>query len=129
MRTVILFLLFSISLASCKKDQTPPVLTLKTGGNYVSGNITASPGSQIVVGVNASKTTDNLNLFYTEVAYDGSNTSSLISRVWLTGDERSQYSKDITIILRNVTGTERWIFLVNDADGRITKQEIRVSVQ
>lgn len=129
MRNVILFLFCIVTLTCCKKDEQSPDLQFKSGGTYVTGNITASPGSQIVVGVNAYKTTNDLHLFYTEVAYDGANTNMLVSRVWLNGDERSLYSKDITITLRNQTGTERWIFNVNDGEGRITKKEIRVSVQ
>lgn len=122
-------MIFTIALLSCKKDEKSPDLQFKSGGSYIAGDVVATPGSQITVGVNAYKTTDDLHLFYTEVAYDGANTQMLVSRVYLNGDQRSQYSQDITITLRSTPGTERWIFSVNDGDGRITKKEIRITVQ
>ncbi|HEU4719508.1 MAG TPA: hypothetical protein VFU15_16810, partial [Bacteroidia bacterium] len=88
-----------------------------------------APGSQFVVGIIADKTTDDLKLLYTEVAFDGANTTSLVSRVWLAPDERSHFERDITVTLRSQAGTERWVFNVNDANGRISKKEIRVTVQ
>jgi hypothetical protein len=129
MRKLLLLLFIPVLLFSCKKDQKAPDLVFKTGPTYTSSDIVASPGTTIVVGCTATKTDDDLHLFYTEVAYDGSNTSALVSRTYMAADQKSTFTQDVTITLRNTPGTERWIFLVNDADGRITKKEIRVTVQ
>jgi hypothetical protein len=113
---------------SCKKD-VPPEIRLKSGGSYTTTDIIASPGSQFTVGIDATKTADDLNLFYTEAAFDGANTAMLISRTWIAEGKRSHYTQDVTITLRNQSGTERWIFNVNDSEGRISRKEIRVTVQ
>jgi hypothetical protein len=129
MRNLSITLLFLVLLVGCKKEDIGPDLQLKSGGNYTSGDIIAAPGSTLVIGINAYKTEDNLNLFYTEVAYDGANTGTLVSRVWVGESEKERYSSDVTVTLRNTVGIERWIFNINDSEGRITKKEIRVSVQ
>jgi hypothetical protein len=129
MRIPVLLIFLSIAFASCKKDDIGPTVELKSGGSYTSTDITAAPGSSVTVGVNGYKTTDDMNLFYTEVAFDGANTATLVSRVWLNPDERDHFSKDITIHLRNQIGVERWIFNINDAEGRISKKDIRIQVQ
>ena len=125
------FLLFIIiSISGCKKkDDTPPGLQFKTGTGYTYSDLTVSHGSSFVVGIIANSGASDLQLFYTEVAYDGSNAPKLVSRIWLNASEANHYERDVTVTTRNQPGTERWVFDVNDADGRITKKEIRVTVQ
>lgn len=120
---------FIFLLASCKKDNTPPDLSLKTGAGYTYADLALSPGSTFTVGMVAKKGADDLNLFYTEVAFDGANTTSLVSRIYMDETERNHADHDITVTCRNQTGTERWVFDVNDGNGRISKKEIRVTVQ
>ncbi len=122
---ILLIVLFS----ACRKGDTAPTITLKSGSGYTSANVSASPGAQLLVRVVADKGTDNLELFYTEVAYDGANTNRLVSRVYLGPNDEQHYERDVTVTLRSQAGTERWIFNVNDSDGRISKTEIRVTVQ
>jgi hypothetical protein len=124
------FLLLLIVLAfSCKKENNPPELTLKNGAGYVSGDVTVPPGSSFLVRMQMTSGTDELNALYTEVAFDGSNLPQLVSRIYIGPNDRDHYEKDITITTRTTPGTERWVFNVNDADGRITKKEIRITVQ
>lgn len=129
MRNLLRISFFILLLIGCKKDEQPPTITLKTGSSYTSTDVVLPPGTQITVGVDAYKTTDELKLFYTEVAYDGSNTAYLVARAYTGPTEKEHYSTDVSITLRNQTGTERWIFNVNDANGRITKKELRITVQ
>ncbi|HET6991611.1 MAG TPA: hypothetical protein VFJ43_09825 [Bacteroidia bacterium] len=124
------FLLSVVLIISCKKkDNTPPDLQFKTGTGYTSTNLTISPGGTFTVGMVANKGADDLNMFYTEVAFDGANTASLVSRIYMTESERKHAEHDITVTCRNQPGNERWIFDVNDGNGRITKKEIKVTVQ
>lgn len=129
MRTPALLLFLLLAFSGCKKNQDPPTIELKSGSGYTSADITASPGSTIVVGVNAYKTSDDLSLFYTEVAYDGANAPTLVSRVYASENEKEHFTRDVTITLRNTIGIERWIFDINDSEGRISKKEIRIYVQ
>ncbi|MBI3512161.1 MAG: hypothetical protein HY064_15995 [Bacteroidetes bacterium] len=122
-------LLFSIIIVSCHKDKSPPDLELKSGPGYTTSDIVVSPGTAFVVGINAYSGADDLNLFYTEVAFDGANTTKLVSRVWMNSDEHKHFVRDVTVTTRTQAGTERWVFDINDADGRISKKEIKVTVQ
>lgn len=115
-------------LGGCEKD-VPPKLSLKTEGSYVSSDIIVTPGSSFTVGGIAEKTKDELSLYYVEVAYDGSSAGRLVERWFIHPDFRSRYEKDYVVTVRNTSGRERWIFCVNDEEGRISKREIRVTVQ
>ena len=125
--TILLSLIFLI--ASCKKDNTPPDLQFKTGANYTYANLTLGLCGSFTVGLIANKETDDLNLIYTEVAYDGTNSPNRIFHTYMNSSERKHAERNITITCRNQAGTERWVFNVNDADGRISKKEIKVTVQ
>lgn len=125
--TLLLSLIFLI--ASCKKDNTPPDLQFKTGANYTYANLTLGLGGSFTVGLIANKVTDDLNLIYTEVAFDGTNSPNRIFHTYMNSSERKHAERNITITCRNQAGTERWVFNVNDADGRISKKEIKVTVQ
>jgi hypothetical protein len=129
MRKLIPLLLLSVLFWGCKKEEAGPSLVFKSGVTYTDADFVAAPGTTFTVGITASKTNDGLHLFYTESSFDGANTTQLVSRVYLVNEQKNQYSQDITITLRNTQGTERWVFAVNDDDGRITKKEIRVTVQ
>jgi hypothetical protein len=124
-----LLLLLIVLVVSCKKEDNPPGLTLKNGTGYVSGDITLAPGTSFLVQMQMTKGTDELNALYTEVAFDGANMPQLVSRIYIGPNDRDHFEKDITVTTRTTPGTERWVFNVNDADGRITKKEIRVTVQ
>ncbi|MDQ3109286.1 MAG: hypothetical protein M3R17_05285 [Bacteroidota bacterium] len=129
MRKIFLFLFFVLAIVSCKKDDKPPELILKSGTGYISSDVTLPPGSVFLVRMQMTKGTDELSALYTEVAFDGSNAPQLVSRNYIAPADRDHFEKDITITTRTTPGTERWVFNVNDADGRITKKEIRVTVQ
>jgi hypothetical protein len=129
LRTLSFFVSVILLLVSCKKDNTPPDLSLKTGAGYTYANLSLSPGATFIVGMDAKKGAVDLNMFYTEVAYDGANTTSLVSRMYMDETERNHAQRNVTITCRNQAGTERWVFDVNDGNGRISKKEIRVTVQ
>jgi hypothetical protein len=122
-------MLLFIVMISCNKDKSPPSISFKTGAGYTSSDVILHPGDSFVVGISASSGADDLSLFYTEVAFDGANTASLVSRIWMNSDEHNKFERDITVTTRTHAGTERWIFNINDKDGRISKLEIKVTVQ
>ncbi|CAN5816425.1 hypothetical protein BH11BAC7_BH11BAC7_02440 [soil metagenome] len=128
MRKLILFLCLAFVM-SCKKDNTPPDLVLKSGPGYTATDVSLPPGTTFLVRMQMTKRADDLSALYTEVAYDISNVPRLVSRLYIGPDDRSHFEKDITVTTRSTPGTERWVFNVNDSDGRISKKEIRITVQ
>jgi hypothetical protein len=126
--SVIIICLSVFGFSGCQKD-VPPKLTLKAEGTYVYSDLTVTPGSSFTVGCIADKAKDDLSLFYVEVAYDGSSASQLTDRFFIGPDFRTRYEKDYVVNVRNISGRERWIFNVNDEEGRISRREIRVTVQ
>ncbi|CAN5383944.1 hypothetical protein BH09BAC5_BH09BAC5_09890 [soil metagenome] len=128
MRNGLLLLLITL-VFSCKKDNTPPELILNSGAGYTSSDITLTAGSTFLVRMEMTKGKDDLSQYYTEVAYDGTNLPRLVSRNYIGPNDRTHFEKDITVTARNQPGTERWVFNVNDENGRISKREIHVTVQ
>jgi hypothetical protein len=128
MRNAFLFLMFVVVI-SCNKDNTPPELALKAGTGYTSGDISLPPGTSFLVRMQMTKGADDLSALYVEVAYDNANAPRLVSRNYIGPNDRAHFEKDITVTTRLNPGTERWVFNVNDSDGRISKKEIRVTVQ
>ncbi len=126
--SLIIICLSVFGFSGCQKD-VPPKLSLKAEGTYVYSDITVTPGSSFTVGCIADKAKDDLSLFYVEVAYDGSSASQLVDRFFIGPDFRTRYEKDYVVNVRNISGRERWIFNVNDEEGRISRREIRVTVQ
>jgi hypothetical protein len=130
MKTILSFLLCGCVLFfSCNKEKSGPRIAFNTGSGFVSGNIVVAPGSSFVVGIICDKTSDDLGMLYTEYAYDNANTGTLHRRYYAGPDEREHFEQNITITTRAQTGNERWIFNMNDREGRISKLEIRVTVQ
>jgi hypothetical protein len=130
MRLITLLLITALLpfVSGCTKD-VPPKIYFKTEGTYVSADLVVTPGSSFTVGSIAEKTKDELSAFYVEVAYDGSSAGRLVDRWFIHPDFRSRYEKDYVVTVRNTPGRERWIFNVNDEEGRISRREIRVTVQ
>lgn len=115
-------------VGSCKKEAKDPTLTFKTDAGYTSADINVAPGSTIKVGVICDAGTDPLKISYSEVAYDGANVDSLVTR-YEVPEGQNRFEADYIFTVRNRVGTERWTFNINDKDGRLVEKEIRIVVQ
>ncbi len=122
---------------SCKKKSTssagvdpriPPDMAFKTGGKYVSTNVTRNKLDTVLVGVIVTKTEDNLTSFNASVSYDGSTTTTSFFNHHLSSLEYNGYTIDVTYITRNQAGTEVLTYTIVDRDGNITKKSITVTV-
>jgi hypothetical protein len=107
-----------IFVTSCKKDkdqQIPPTMSFKTGSGYVSTSDTLSMNDTIVVGITAAKSEaqDLLTRFVATQKYDAGTATSFINESF----NQDNYSKDMTIITRNVAGTEAYTFTIINRDG------------
>ena len=85
-------------------------------------------GAQILVGITASKTEDELKTFNVSVSYDGAAANS-VETTQLTSAQEESYNRDYTIQTRNQAGTEQWIFTVTDRDGNMSDVKLTLTVQ
>lgn len=134
MKKIITFLILAvIAFTNCKKKKAdprvPPDVAFKTGGKYISGDLTTKKQDTLLVGITATKTEDNLKSYNVSYAYDGAQTTTTFFNYYLAESEYGGYSKDITIITRNQAGSERWVFSIVDRDGNITQKTINITVQ
>lgn len=133
--TSIVFLLLTALMAvsySCKKKtdaHVPPKVDFKTGGSYTSGDKTVAKLDSIYVGINATKTEDDLRSYNISVAYDGASATTTYYQYYLSSSEYNSFSKDKWIKTRNQAGSERYVFSIQDKDGNITQKTITLTVQ
>ncbi|MBA3665255.1 MAG: hypothetical protein H0W61_13740 [Bacteroidetes bacterium] len=129
-----LFILsFVLLFFNCKKKKVdphvPPDVVFKTGGKYISGDVTKAKKDTLTVGITATKTEDNLKSYNVSYAYDGASTTTTFFNYLMLESEYEGYSKDVQIITRNQAGSERWVFSIVDRDGNITQKTINITVQ
>jgi hypothetical protein len=135
MKIKILYLIacfFIVTALACKKNKdahVPPDVVFKTGTGYTSGDATVAKGDTVTVGIIATKTEDDLKSYNASYAYDGATTTITFFNYYLQASEYSSYSKDLDIVTRNQTGSEKWVFSVVDRDGNITQKTITLTVQ
>ncbi len=131
--TTLLILATSVFLCNCKKAKAdphiPPNVEYKTGGKYISDNVTLPKQDTVMIGMTATKTEDNLKSYNVSYAYDGASTTNTFFNYLLAESEYNGYSKDVTIVTRNQAGSERWVCSMVDRDGNITQKTIVVTVQ
>lgn len=129
----IILLLITITFLNCKKKKVdphvPPDVVLKTGTKFITADVTLPKQDTVWVGITATKTEDNLKSYNVSYAYDGASTTTTFFNYLMTTSEYESYSKDIQIITRNQSGTEKWIFSIVDRDGNITQKTILITVQ
>lgn len=130
---IFLAILLSLAFYTCKKKKAdphiPPDVVLKTGANFITGDVTLSKQDTVWVGITATKTEDNLKSYNVSYAYDGATTTTTFFNYLMTANEYESYSKDIQIVTRNQNGSEKWVFSIVDRDGNITQKTILITVQ
>lgn len=113
-----------ICIASCEKDEGKlPNISFKSGGNYISTDSTLTKGSNIVIGITASKAEDKdvLKKFNISKSVNGGASVSLLDKD-LSGNDGDNYSYDFNTTLDTTTGQKsKYIFTVTNRDG-ITNQ-------
>ena len=109
----------ALSLLSCEKDEGKlPNIKFITGGGYTSADASVDTNYVVHMGIVASKAEDKdvLTTFDVSRSYDGAASTS-IKNVSLSGSQGDNYSGDIWISTRKVTGTEKYTFTVINRDG------------
>ena len=130
-----LFILFSIVLfTSCREKEEDegklPGIAFKTGGDYISQNVSLSPGDTAHFGVNCYKTEDKdyLTRFDVSLSKDKEPFSSVFNKV-LSGSEQSNYSFDSYLKMDTVAGLRQYRFTVTNRDGLINQLQVIVELK
>ena len=131
-KTQILGLITILTLlvvSSCKKEkdkQIPPNIAFKTSSGYTYDSGTFSMNDTLLVGITAEKTEDKdlLTRFVETQKYDAGSTTTLLNESF----NQDTYSKDMTIITRNVSGTEVYTFTIINRDGLTTTKTLTITV-
>lgn len=136
MRTSTFIVLISIAIfctLACKKSKKdpriPPDVSFKSASGFITGDCVLTKQDTVWVGINATKTEDDLKSYNVSYAFDGATSTTTFYNYYLNSNEYEHYSKDIQIITRNQAGSERWVFTILDRDGNITQKTINITVQ
>ena len=117
-------------ISSCEKDEGKlPNIAFKTGGTYVSSDVTLKKDTTVTIGITASKAEDKdvLKTFDGSRSYDGAAAASFVSET-LSGSQGDNYSKDVQVTTRNQTGTEKYTFTVVNRDGLKNTVSLTITV-
>jgi hypothetical protein len=100
-----------------------------SSGYTYGDNVTAAPGDTLLVGVKATLTEDPLKSLNVSFAYDGASTTETYYNEVLNESDYNGFSRDVELIMRDTTGSEKWVFSIVDRDGNITQKIMRITVQ
>jgi hypothetical protein len=115
--------------SSCKKEedkQIPPNISFKTGATYTSADVTLAKSDTILVGINAEKTEDKdlLTRFVATQQYNAESVTTILNESF----NQDTYSKDVTIVTRNVTGIEKYTYTIINRDGLTATKTLTITV-
>lgn len=123
------FILATIALSSCKKDaHIPPVITLKSGVDFVSADGIVAKNQPLKIGLTAQKTEDNMLNLNVSYAYDNDGATSTFKTFSLVGTEQEHCEREISFTTRNQAGTEKWVVTIADRDGNIAQKQLVLTV-
>lgn len=109
-------------MSSCTPETTPPTLTLKTGANYTSADVTIEQNGDITVGINASSETSTLTNFTIKAAVNGGANLTVVDSAL----SAATFNADYTLTVPDL-GTTVITFQVTDADGQTATETITVT--
>ena len=125
--TLLIVLLFSVS---CENEQEPAAsIEFKTGIGYTSQDATISRGSSLTIGIVADKAENNLKAYNVSVAYDGALNTITVHNFTISSEENSHYDKDVSFIVRNQKGTEKYYFTIVDVDGNLVQKILTFTIE
>lgn len=120
------------STFSCEKDEgLLPDISFKTGGNYISTDVTLAAGTSITMGINASKTEDKdvLKQFDISKSINGGTPTSVFNKA-LSGSEGDNYNYDFTTTVESTPGQQTtYTFTVTNRDGLYNQVSVTVTTQ
>ena len=119
-------------MVSCNKDEgKSPNIAFKVGTGYVCTDSSIAGGTNISIGINASKAEDNdvLKKINISKSVNGAAASSVFDKD-LTGTEGDAYTYDYSTSLDTNKGqTNKYIFTVTNRDGLTNQVALTVTVK
>lgn len=120
----------SVTLIACERDdpaepEKNPTIDFKTDSGYVFSSDTFPVSDTLHVGVMITRGDDPLRTFQVLSSYDGAGETMTDSLEIPSGS----FAFDKTIITRDVPGTERWTFWVQENDGDIIRRSLTFTVE
>lgn len=109
-------------MSSCTPETTPPTLTLKTGANYTSADVTIEQNGDITVGINAASETSTLTGFTMKAAVNGGANLTVVDSSF----SAATFNADYTLTVPDL-GTTVITFQVTDAEGQTATTSITVT--
>ena len=120
------------SIFACEKDAGKlPSISFKTGGSYISSDVTLDKGSSLVIGVNASKSEkrDVLKKLNISRSVNGASSISLFDKA-LNSSEEDNLSYDYSGVLDTIAGqVSKYIFTVTNRDGLVNQVSLTVTTK
>src|SRR5258706_279945 len=134
MKTIfnILFLISVLAIvSSCTKDEgKKPNISFKNGVDFTNTDITLASGSQLKIGIDASKAEDKdvLKKFNVSKSVNGASATTVFEAN-LTGPDSDSYSHDyIEVIAGNVGDVNRYTFTVTNKDNITNQLTLKVTI-
>lgn len=122
--------LFLLLCVSCENEkEVPATMEFKTGTGYTWQDATIDRGSQLTVGITATRADNNLKTYNVSVSFDGAFTTTTISNFTISADEKAVYDKDVSFTVRDQTGKEKYYFTIVDVDGNIVQKSLNFDVE
>jgi hypothetical protein len=129
--SILLFSLFAL-FTSCEKDEGKlPNISFKTDAKYISADATIAGGTDILIGINASKSesVDVLKKINISKSINGGTATSVFDKD-LTGTEGDTYAYDYATKLEKVVGqTNKYTFTVTNRDGLVNQVSVTVTIK
>lgn len=123
-------LVISVALIACERDdparpERNPSIDFRADSGYVYRSDTFPMNDTLRVGVTVIQGDDALRTFKVFASYDGAG-GAMVDSLPITG---GALTFEKTIITRDVTGSERWTFWVQERDGDIVRRALTFTVE
>ncbi|MFH6985458.1 hypothetical protein [Marinoscillum luteum] len=119
-------------LCACEKDEgILPEISFKTATNYVSTDATLPAGTDVVIGITASKTEDKdvLKKFNISKSVDGGTASTVYTQD-LSGSDGDNFEYDYSAKVEGLSGqTSTFTFTVTNRDGLVNQVALTLTVE
>ena len=128
----LLFLSLVTVFSSCEEDEGRlPNISFKTGDSYISTDVTKPAGSDILIGISASKAEDKDVLKKFNISCSVNNAvDTTVYEKEMSGSEADNYSYDFSTKADTVSGqTNKYTFTVTNRDGLVNQVMLTVTVE
>ena len=129
-KSIVLFGFIAL-ICSCEKDEGKlPNISFKTGWSYISSDVSKAKGSNITIGIDASKAEDKdvLKKFNISRSINGGAAATVFDKD-LSGSEGDNYTYDYNATLDTIAGQlNKYTFTITNRDGLTNQLSLNVTI-